>query len=188
MKKIFDSLKISFNSLANMERELNSKKEKKQHSKITNNFKKNFDKLYFLSYYDVKFKIPNYNKLALDIENTDESIRLIVVNIKGLLDLYYQNKEKPAESLINEIKEIAKAEKYKNVYLVDGFLVLIANKKEATKIYYKVKECKKGYSLNVCFVKYRRESGKIQKNLHKALCEANKIFNGNEENGLDEED
>ena len=189
MSKEFLNVKRSFLALQQLERDLNNKKDKKNHTRVTENFKKNFDKLYFYAYYDSKLKIPNINKLSDDIKEFRETskMRLIFLNITKLSNNFYIGGKEKIEAFINEIKEneLFKKSLYPNIYYHSGYLILLANRNDVEKYYYTLKKIKCNYASGICYVKYSKLSSKDSKNLTMCFTKAAKIFSGEGENELD---
>lgn len=182
MSKEFINLKYAFNNLARLETELNANKDKKTHTKVTEQFKQNFDKLYFYAFYDYRFKIANETKLLDDLKTIDKSLkpRFIFINVKKMIDKYYQGEEDAIFDYINLVKTIIKKYSlvFKDIYIVNNFLVIVTNSKNVEKLYYELKDRKDNFNFGICYVKYKTPSIKTNKNFKLCVNQAYKILNG----------
>jgi len=190
MSKEFKNLKTAFNMLDALEKELNSKKDLKRHTKIKDTFKQNFDRLYTLAYYDLKFNLANTNKLVSDLDDPNViANRLIFIDATRFFNQYSLGNTQPFTDFENKIKSIIKRYKTKNLYICNNYLIILADKKIVKELYYDIKKMKtkSPFDFGITYIKYKKLR-KTQKSFNLCLDRATKIFNGTEETGDEEND
>lgn len=145
------------------------------------------DKIYYEANYDKRLCVANYNKFMADVEELDKkNICFIFIRVPNILHNYYignANKETD-KNFLKSLKLLMPTldvlRKY--IYLVNDYITLVTEKRYANEVYLKVKtlkESKVGWQRYQCtYIRYKKYSAKINKNISACIKQANNIFEG----------
>ena len=156
---------------------------------IKKDWRQIFDKMTYETYYDKRFKLANYNKLALDIEGFEKTkFYMLFIRIPNIQKEYFNDDKyiKNAFKFINEIKKIViegNGFMRKTMYIICDYIVVLVDKEYIEPVYKDIKALKdsteyaKDYQM--FFKKFLHTSSKVGKNIKSVIKEANKVFQVN---------
>lgn len=168
--------------------ELINSKAKRNFDKTTKKIKCVYDKLYYYSFFDYRFRTGNYNKLLEDLKHYQGKLKtkLLFLRIPDMVKAIYSvsNRKNMIAKFIENLKEYVKKNSNKflfpYVYTIDDFVILVVKKEFVENVYYEIKKGKKSYNLQIgmYFVKYETLSSKVNKNIDICIAEALKVTGG----------
>ena len=148
------------------------------------------DKVGYEANFDKRFSTANYNKLLEDLKEIDKSnVCLIFIHIPNLELSFHIGDEKKElnETFLTSLKALSQELilTRKNIYTICNYLILIADKKQANSAYLKIKSLKnsKKYwqDYQMTYIRYKKYSAKVNKNVCACIKQANNIFSGKKE-------
>lgn len=155
---------------------------------IKKNWKQIYDKMYYETYYDKRFKLANYNKLLEDIDNFDKTkFYMLFIRIPNIQKEYFNDGKyvKNAFKFIDNIKKYVRDNSgfmRKTVYIVSDFIIILVDKECIESVYKDIKTEKDNNDFSkeyqMFFKKFTYISSKNTKNIKNTIKEANKVFLG----------
>lgn len=153
------------------------------------------DKLYYEANYDKRFCLGNYNKFVYDLGELDKSnFYIIFIKIPNLTINYHLDErvnEKNVSFIAKLIEEKPTFGLARNcIYKTSDYLMMLAFKSDVDDIYKKIKDIKENNpnweDYQMTYIKYRKYSSKMSKNISACIKQANNVFSGEKKNESEE--